>query len=287
MTLVTRILREPLLHFALLGTALFLAYDRLAPARSDAAAIVVTGDTIVSIADRFHATWQRPPSRDELIALVDAHVRDEIFYREGLALGLDRDDPIVRSRVKQKMELLGDDALAAEPSAADLQAYLDAHRADFEIPAPLSFEQAYFDPDRRGERLASDMRVALAALGSGRAPAGDPTLLPARMDNALPPDIVETFGAAFDKSIQTLPVGTWSGPIKSSIGYHAVRVTWKGQATLPTLADAHDVVLREWTRTHTVDARERLYRSLRSRYTVSITPIPANLPISTLAGGGR
>jgi hypothetical protein len=287
MTLLPRILREPLLHFALLGAMLFVGYGRLAPARADAGAIVVTGDTIVSIADRFRGTSQRPPSRDELNALIDAYVRDEIFYREGLALALDRDDPVVRNRVKQKMELLSDAAMAAEPSDADLQRYLVEHRADFEIPAAVSFEQIYFDPNRRGERLPSDMRAALAALGSGRAPASDHTLLPARMDRALPSDIVETFGAAFDKSVQALPVGMWSGPIKSSVGYHAVRVTWKGETTLPTLADAHAVVLREWTRAHTVDARERLYKSLRSRYTVSISPIPASLPIATLAGGGR
>jgi hypothetical protein len=288
-SVVRALLREPLLHFAILGAALFVAYGRLAPARSDGSAVVVTQDQIVSIADRFRATSQRPPSRDELNALIDAHVRDEVFYREGLALGLDRDDPVVRIRVKQKMEVLSDEAMTAEPSDTDLQAYLDRHRAAFEIPAPLSFEQVYFDPDRHAERLVPDMNRTREALrhGSSATAVGDHTLLPDRMDRALPSEIAAVFGSAFNTSVHALPAETWSDPVRSSIGFHLVRVTWRGQSTVPTLAEAHDVVLREWTHQRTVEARERLYRTLRARYTVTIAPIPASLSIATLAGGRR
>ena len=187
-TVTNRLIREPLLHFAVLGAALFAAYALVRPASSDASAIVVSSDRIAAIVAQFRGTWQRSPSREELDALIESFVREEVFYREGLALGLDRDDLVVRNRVKQKMELLGEDAMAAEPSEADLQKYLDEHREVFAIPAALSFEQVYFDPDRHGDRLEQDVRQSLAALRAGRdaVPYGDRTLLPPRMERALP-----------------------------------------------------------------------------------------------------
>ena len=210
-------------------------------------------------------------------------MREEVFYREGLALGLDRDDLVVRNRVKQKMEVLSEDAMAADPSEADLQKYLNEHRDAFAIPAALSFEQVYFDPDRRGDQLQRDVRQSLAVLRGGRDAVafGDRTLLPPRMERALPADITAVFGDAFEKAVRDMSPGTWSGPLRSSFGYHLVRVTWKGEPVVPALADAHDVVLREWTRAHTVDAREQFYRSLRTRYTVTIAPAQ----VAAIAGG--
>ena len=281
--MVRRLIREPLLHFAVLGAALFAAYTAFRPASSDSSAIVVSGDRIAAIVAQFRGTWQRPPSREELDALIDSYVREEVFYREGLALGLDRDDLVVRNRVKQKMEVLGEDAMAVEPSEVELQRYLDEHRDVFAIPAALSFQQVYFDPDRHGDQLERNVRQSLAALrsGSDAVTRGDRTLLPPRMERALPPDIKGVFGEAFEKAVRDTPAGTWSGPLRSSFGYHLVRVIWKGEPVIPTLADAHDVVLREWTRAHTVDAREQLYRSLRKRYTVAVAPAQ----VAAIAGG--
>jgi PPIC-type PPIASE domain len=272
--MIRHLIREPLLHFAVLGGALFSAYTTLTPASYDSSEIVVSSDQITSIAAQFQGTRQRPPSREELAGLVEAYVRDEVFYREGLALGLDRDDPVVRNRVKQKMEILSEDAMSGEPTDADLQKYLDDHREAFELPAAMTFEQVYFDPDRHGERLESDMRQVLGVLRAGRGADGDRTLLPARMERALPPDIEAVFGVEFEGGVRELPVGAWSDALRSSFGYHLVRVIWRGTPVVPSLDDARDAVVREWTRAHTVDARERLYRSLRERYTVTIAPAP-------------
>lgn len=281
---IRRLTREPLLHFAVLGAALFAAFTIFRPASSDSSAIVVSNDRIAAIVAQFRGTWQRPPSREELDALIESYVREEVLYREGLALGLDRDDLIVRNRVKQKMEVLSEDALAAEPSDADLQTYLDQHREVFATPAALSFEQVYFDPDRHGEQLERDVRQSLAALREGRAAAtcGDRTLLPPRMDRVLPVDVTGAFGDAFEQAVRGVAAGEWSGPIRSSFGYHLVRVAWRGEPVVPTLADVHDLVVREWTRAHTVAAREQLYRSLRKRYTVTIAP-----PRIAARGGGQ
>src|SRR6187549_3091243 len=144
-----RLLREPLLHFALLGAVIFGAFRLVAPPASDAADIVITTDRIASITAQFSASHGgRAPREEELHAALDAYVRDEMLYREGLALGLDRDDPVVRSRIRQKADLLSEDALTPLPSDGDLEAYLAAHRADFDIPARVSFHQIYIDPGR-------------------------------------------------------------------------------------------------------------------------------------------
>ena len=285
--MLKRILAEPLLHFALLGATLFAVYQVLAPRDSERSAIVVSSDQIVSIAERFRGSWQRAPTREELAQLIEARVHEEVLYREGLALGLDRDDPVVRNRVKQKVEMLAEDAITSEPSDAELRAYLDAHNEQFELPATVSLEQIYFDPARRGSALESSIAQAREALRAGRPVNGDGTMLPSHMERALPADIRAAFGSGFETAVEALPVGPWSEPVRSTFGYHLVRVTARVGTRVPALAEARDVVLREWSRARTMEAKERLYRSLRERYSVVIDPIPEAAPLTARAEDRR
>src|SRR5262245_56883261 len=201
--MIGRIVREPLVHFGLLGAALFIVYGLLAPAASDTSSIVISSDQIVSLAGQFRASWQRAPTREELERLIHARVRDEVLYREGLALGLDRDGPVVRNRIRQKMEVVAEDALTAEPTTADLQKFLDAHPEQFALRASTSFEQIYFDPSRRGASLDADVRRARDALKAGGRVSGDTTMLPAQMDRAGAADIRSKFGTDFEASLHT------------------------------------------------------------------------------------
>ncbi|HSF15097.1 MAG TPA: peptidylprolyl isomerase [Vicinamibacteria bacterium] len=267
-----RWLREPLLHFLVLGAALFAVYALVRPSRSDSSEIVVSAGRVAAIEAQFRGVWQRPPTEAELAALVDTYVREEVLYREGVARGFDLDDPVIRNRVRQKVEFLAEDTFSAEPTDADLAAYLAQHREQFEIPAAVSFEQVFFDPARRGAGLDRDVAEALAALGRGAAAAGlgDRTILPGRMEHALPPDVSSTFGREFSANLDGVPVGVWHGPVRSTYGTHLVRVIERGTPTMPSLADARHVVAREWTRARTVEMRERFYQSLRSQFTVTI-----------------
>jgi hypothetical protein len=271
---IGRVLREPLLHFAVLGAALFVAYGLLRPSSADADTIVVTSGQVASLEAQFVSAWQRPPTDQERRAIIESHVRDEVLYREGLALGLDRDDPVIRSRVKQKVEVLSQDALGVEPTEADLAQYLAAHAEAFAIPPEVTFEQVYFDPARHGATADRDIAAVLAALRGGRGAQGlgDQTLLTARMDNALPSDVAARFGSEFAQGIAALPTGPWQGPVRSTYGLHIVRVIHRGKPVVPTLTDARDLVAREWSRARAVDMREQFYRSLRQRYTVTIEP---------------
>jgi len=120
---VRRILREPLLHFLLLGLALFTYYGRVAPDDDGKRRIVVTQAEVDLLATQFQGTWNRPPTPAELNGLVDSYVRDEILYREGVALGLDRDDAVIKRRVRQKLDVLFEESIAQNPATdADLQA---------------------------------------------------------------------------------------------------------------------------------------------------------------------
>jgi parvulin-like peptidyl-prolyl cis-trans isomerase-like protein len=273
--MMRRVLREPLLHFALLGGLIFGAYRVASPRPDDGAEIIVTTDRIASLSAQFSVAHQgRPPREDELRAAIDAYVRDEVLYREGLALGLDRDDPVVRNRVRQKADILSSDALAAEPTERDLQIYLEEHQDDFDIPARISFEQVYFNPTKHGQDLATVIASARQALADDRGTGtlGDRTLLPGTMTSALPADITTAFGDAFEKNLASLKSGRWQGPISSSFGAHLVRITWRGQTTRATLADARAVVAREWTRAHNARMKEEFYRKLAQRYAIRIEP---------------
>ena len=163
--MMKRLLREPLLHFLLLGAVLFAAHGILARGGgSEPGRIVVTRGQIESMAMLFSRTWQRPPSDEELQGLIRSHVREEVLYREGVALGLDRDDPIVRRRVAQKLEFVTEHAEAVEPSDGDLQAYLDLHPAVFAAEPKITFRHIYLDPRRREKTLASDAQRMLGEL---------------------------------------------------------------------------------------------------------------------------
>ncbi len=274
-----RLLREPLVHFLLGGGLLFLLYGWIAaPSDSAPELVVVSEARVASLASTFRRLWLRPPTESELSGLIDDYVREEILYREALALGLDRDDLVVRRRLQQKMEFLNEDLFApAEPSDADLQDYLEANADSFRIPPRTSFQQVFLDPDRSDgdvRRRAMELLEEMRAAGAGSR--GDPTLLPARLQDASPREIDDTFGEDFAADISALPQHEWAGPVASSFGLHLVRVDARAPQRMPPLAEVRDAVAREWSAEQRRLANERFYRVLRSRYRVEVRmPSPA------------
>src|SRR6476661_2353197 len=210
--MIKRHLKEPLLHFLLLGAMLFAAHGFLSRGRlGEPSQIVVTQGQAESMALLFARTWQRPPSDAELQGLIRSYVREEVLYREGLALGLDRDDPIIRRRIAQKLEFATEND-EAEPSDRELQAYLDAHPAMFVAEPKVTFGHVYLDPRRRGTSLATDAERMLNELnGPGSIPdpggLGDPTMLPLRFDHAAESEVGKVLGDEFVKSLAHLEKG--------------------------------------------------------------------------------
>jgi hypothetical protein len=263
-----------LLHFAVLGLGLFALYQLISgDAGAPAQEIVVDAPRIAALAEQFARTWQRPPTQPELDGLVQSYVRDEVLYREGLALGLDRDDPVIRSRIRLKMEVLGDGA-ETQDSDAELQAWLDANADRYAAPARYDFRQAFFDPARHGARLEADLTAALSSLeapqAADAAAVGDSTLLPAELREVTRADVAAQFGEELAASLTDAPLGRWFGPVSSSYGAHLVHVELRTQAKFAALADVRDAVERDVQYARAAEASDALYERLRARYTVRI-----------------
>ena len=268
-------LKEPVLHFLLIGLAIFAVYGLLAPSNTDGNRIVVSQGVVDALAGEYQARWQRPPSGQELSRLVEAHIRDEIMYREGTALLLDRDDPVIKRRVRQKLEVIAEEQLARDaPTEAELAAYLAQHAERFMRPGAVSFEQVYFP----ATTTAAEMEAARASAVRGADPMrlGQASMLPPRADN-MPLDLTaRDFGAEFASGIAKLPLNEWTGPVRSGFGQHLVRVTARTPPLVPPLADVRPAVAREWENERRAASLAENYRTLRSQYDILIEA--KNLP---------
>lgn len=279
--------REPLVHFLLLGAVLFGLDAWLRPAATPAAnaEIVVTEARIRNLAQNFGRTWQRPPTREELDGLVESYVREEVMVREALALGLDRDDAIIRRRLQQKVEFVSEEAAAlAKPSDGELDAYLKAHADAFRREARITFAQVYLDPVRRKATIEADVERLLAILtNAGATPelskAGDSLmLLEQRYENSTPTEVARLFGNDFAEALAKQPVGKWVGPIRSGYGVHLVKVEALVPGDAPALADVRPLVEREWANAKRQELSKAYYEKLRAKYKVTVQTSRAQKP---------
>jgi hypothetical protein len=275
-----RLVREPLVHFLLLGGLLFGAYYRYndEPLAGEPDRIVIDERQVKSLAASFQRTWLRLPTHEELVGLVQDRIKEEILYREALALGLDRDDLVIRRRLRQKMEFLNTDLTEPEPpTEAELQAYLDANRERFRTTERFSFIQVYVKEDSR------ERATALLQQLTGHPPSelaleklGDASLLPATLQQADPPEIGRVFGNDFAATLLAAPLGQWSGPQASPYGLHLVYVSERLPARVPPLSEVRSEVEREWLAEREREANARFYQALRERYTLEVAyPQPA------------
>jgi hypothetical protein len=270
---IRKLLGEPMLHFLLLGIALFGAYRWVSQGDSGGRRIVITQGVVDDLVTQYVAARGREPSATDLNHLIESYVRDEILYREGVRLGLERDDIVVKRRVRQKIEMIAEeDASTRAPSDADLSAYLTANPARFVQPAVLTFEQVFIGESTSGPGMVPAVALTREALrnGADSEQLGKPTLLPHQMTRT-PADLVaRDFGASFAAALEKVPVGEWVGPIDSSFGAHYVRVLERTPAVAPQLAAVRDHVVREWENERRQRARNDAYTKMRGEYQVSI-----------------
>lgn len=266
-----RVLREPLLHFFLIGIAIFLAFGlRSEPSRPGDEVIEVAPARVERLSAQFEAVWRRAPSDEELRALVDDFVREEVYYREALALGLDRDDTVIRRRLRQKMEFLADSGAGTlTPSEEELRAYHSSHADLFARAGRATFRQVLLGDD--------DPAPVLEALAGGVDPdeLGQGSLLPGTMEAATASTVDGTFGSGFFAAVAALEPGRWQGPVGSAYGTHLVLLSEvEPTATLP-FEQVREAVAAEWHREAAEDLREVQYQAMRERYEVIVPPIEA------------
>jgi PPIC-type PPIASE domain len=276
-----RILREPLLHFLLLGAAVFAVYGLVSrQVRDEPGKIVISAGEVAAMAESFARTWRRPPTREELEGLIRDRVQEEVYYREAMALGLDKDDTIIRRRLRQKMEFLTDDVAAlAEPTDVELSAYLKAHAETFRVQRQFTFRHVYLNPERRGKNLARDAGQLLTQLRQAGGEAdvaerGDPFLLEHVFQSVPASEVAKLFGDPFAAKLGELPPGQWQGPVESGYGVHLVFVSERTEGSLPALADVRDAVELEWKNARRLKTNEQFYAELLKRYRVTIEPPP-------------
>ncbi len=278
-----------MLHFLVLGAALFGLFG-MVDKKKDAEApteIVISAERVTNLADRFARTWRRPPTQEELDGLVEDDIRDEVFYREGRAAGLDRDDAVIRRRVRQKMEFLAEDTAVVEASEEKLAAHLKLHAERFLSEDRLTFRHVFLSATRRGEALDGNAKEIAATLIGAATPVdtaalGDPFLLGEAFRQTPHSDVVRTFGEGFARQLAGVDVGRWQGPIGSSFGAHFVFVDERTRGSLPPLDAVRQDVRSAWLNTRRLEAEEKLYRTLRERYRIVVEK-PARAATSAAA----
>lgn len=289
------IFKEPLLHFLVIGATLFLLFDwKNKPAQmtggqggSPAAQITVSRDALEQMKNQFERTWQRPPTGEEEKGFVEDLVRNEIFYREAIAIGLDRDDEVLKRRMRQKMEFIYEDITAwLEPSDADLIAFMKKHREKYLADSQLSFRQVFISKNKRAKNAESDARQVLEQLIAGADPdsVGDTTMLAAEVHRLPLREINTQFGDEFGKGLLELKPGAWAGPVKSAYGLHLVLVKERQDRHLPDLKHVRETVKRDWLVEKQKDLKDAAYAKIRQRYTVIVErPKAAAAPLSAAA----
>jgi hypothetical protein len=241
--MLRRVIREPLIHFLVAGVLIFAVYDAFnEDALESSPDTIVIGDAEMQfLRAQYEKLWGRPPTDPELAPLVQEFIREEVLYREGVAMGLDQDDVIVRRRIGQKMEfLIGDLAVPSEPDDETLAKYLEANRDKYREPPRLTFTHVYFNVDRRGEQARADAEAVLAELGDRAPEVGDRFALSVDYAGKTAREVDQTFGTGFGEQLLEASVGEWFGPVESAYGLHLVRVLERTQPRIPDFDELRD-----------------------------------------------
>ena len=276
---IRRWAREPLLHFLVIGAALFVIYHWLNPtaANSDTSRrIELTNDDIRQLEISWTAQWQRPPTPEEMRNLVEDKVRQEILYREGLALGLDRGDTIVKRRLAQKMEFLTDDISALrDPSLDELKKWYAKNRSQFSLPSRITFRHLYFSPDKRGAQARDAAASALEKLAGKAADTidlatlADPFMFQDHYGDRTPDQVANVFGTKFAKELFKLRPGAWSGPVESGLGWHVVWVDSISPGRTPEFEEVDiSEIKSQWLSAQRAETKRELFEAMRARYEI-------------------
>jgi hypothetical protein len=272
--MLKRLLKEPLVHFLALAAVVFGVYgalDRSAASKPDE--IVITGAKLDQLASLFAKVWQRPPTAPELKGLIDDFVKEEIFVREALNLGLDKDDSVIRRRLRSKMEFFNDNASAlASPTDAELSEYLRANPGKFAIEPRFAFEQVFLSPERHGEKVVQDANSLLQTLRTKVAidELGDATMLPSKLGLTDKTSIGQIFGPDFAEALEKMTPDQWTGPVESEFGLHLVRIGEHQAGRTPALSEVRAAVEREWTSERRSELEDQRLAVLLTRYRIRI-----------------
>lgn len=275
---LSKLLRSPLLHFLVLGLVVFLLYQRFgARVETQDRKIVVTSQQIELLASLWQRQWQRPPLPQELDGLIESFIREEVLYREALAMGLDRDDTVVRRRLAQKIEFLAQDlATQTDPSEQELRTFYGEHPEIFEQPSRVTFTHVYINEDRHGEQSTTMAEEVLTQLRAGGDPnsLGDRFMLQRDYLRKSPAEVSRHFGSQFAEEVFELTPGSWQGPVRSGYGLHLVLIDSIEKPFMPPLEEIRDEVRDEYLSFRRREVDGLFYNKLRESYEIVVEEMP-------------
>jgi hypothetical protein len=273
-----KIYKEPLLHFLIIGALIFGLFVLVSDEKEGTIRnkIKVTTADIERLKNNWSKKWRRSPTETELQSLVESFIKEEVYYREALALGLDQNDTILRRRLMQKMEFLSNDlAELNQPDEAALNKYFLDNQDKYEIPPRISFTHIYFSMDKRGEKALEDAESALSGLNALRAPElGDTFMLQYDFVQETPSEVARLFGKNFADQLFTLKTNTWQGPIESGYGVHLVRISEKIDSRMPALISVIDKVRTDFMFEQRQKTNREIYERFKKRYEIVINDMP-------------
>ena len=269
------LLREPLLHFLVIGAGLFFLFSQINNTQVETDhRIIITQANLDRLATLWLKRMGRPPSAQEREQQLEHYIREQVLYREAMTMGLDQDDVIVSRRLAQKMEYLFNDlSFIPEPSETELVTFLSEHASQFTLPATITFSQIFLDPRERNQEINKDAEQLLEQLKETKTIVdtinlGDRSLLPYKFTEERQNEINSMFGAAFTNQVFSLPISSWQGPVASEYGLHLIYITARTENRLPSLAEIRERVASEWRSTKQHEANEIFYQSLYQRYEI-------------------
>jgi hypothetical protein len=271
-----KLLREPLLHFAMAGVILFGAYEWMNKGRRTPVAdepITIREGEVRWLRETFAAQWRRSPTPDEMNGLLATLTEEELLAREARAFGLDQHDTVVRRRLAQKLSfLLEDTSRIAEPSDDELRRFHSEHAERYQADPRITFRQVFFSSQRRQEAEADATAALIRGTATGSRVDGDPTLLDDRYDDVDRSAVSSLFGPDFAKAVFAALPGSWSGPVKSAYGLHLVEVTDHRPGGLRRFEDVREAVTNDWRREREREIKSVYLLRLRDKYRVSTDP---------------
>jgi peptidyl-prolyl cis-trans isomerase C len=279
--MIKKLLREPLFHFLVIAAIIFQVFAYLNPSQElPSRQIDITGSDLAQLSKKFESQWNREPTVEELDGLVALRIKEEILYREALLLSLDKNDPIVRRRMAQKMQFLAEDMSAVdEPSTGDLNAWYEQHSNLFAMPGRVSFRHIYFSPDARGASTAKEAELALQALAGlsqdvqAADQLGDNFMFQDYYRDRTSQYLGKEFDPQFAIAVTSMAPGAWSGPVKSGYGWHLVYVDNKVAGRVPDFEEVEDEVLVAWLAAQQQRAWELAYRDMRAQYRINVSQV--------------
>ena len=276
-------IKDPSVHFALIGALLFGVNSLFQGGDAEnSEEILITQQRIAHLAAVFERGWQRPPQQEELQGLIDDFIREEVLYREAVKMGLDKDDTVIRRRLRMKMEFLAKDLInAIEPNEQVLKSYYQQHIDKYTLPARYSFEQIFLDGEQRRE-VAEDARILLTKLTAGADPQklGDSNLLQRSFKEISSERIDRLFGSDFSLQLLDLPAHDWIGPLTSAYGEHLVRITSYQPQQQVEFADIRADVLRDWQLDEQKNILQVQYETLLGNYRIHRSAPAANIEVA-------